>query len=297
MSQVCSEIKSVCVVNAGSQADTNPMLPHSEQFAPNQASGLADFWREFDSENPPFIHPADRAVIEARQGRDHRFDSLEAFVNSPAFGDPGRGLHLHLLPLPFAGDLANADIFILLLNPGFETADYVAGGHGSTLRAACADTIRQRVSDSAFPFFFLDPQFCWSGGYRWWEGKLRGVLAEFARLRGVSYLEALKALSRRMAVLEYFPYSSNSGPEGLRELPSSAAARAYVHDAVLPRARMGELTLVVTRQSNAWGITAQDDNGSDIIVYGGGETRAAHLSTGSRGGKAILKRLLVHGSR
>jgi len=195
--------------------------------------------------------------------------------------------------MPFAGDLANADIFILLLNPGFETADYVAGGLGSTLRTACADTIRQRVSDFAFPFIFLDPQFCWSGGYRWWEGKLRGVLAEFARLRCISYFKALKAMSRRIAVLEYFPYSSNSGPEGLRELPSSTAARAYVHEVVLPRARKGELTLVVTRQANAWGITSEYDNGRNIIVYGGGETRAAHLSTGSRGGQAILNCLLV----
>ena len=270
------------------------MYTQSAKFTSTQPPLLADFWREFDTENPPFIHAADRAIVEARKERDYRFDSLEAFINSSVFGDPGRGLHLHLLPMPFVGDLVNADIVILLLNPGFETADYVAGGLGSALRTACADTIRQRVSEFAIPFIFLDPQFCWSGGYRWWEGKLRGVLAEFARHRGLSYLEALKATSRRLAVLEYFPYCSNSGPEGLKELPSSTVARNYVHEAVLPRARKGDLTLVVTRQANAWGITSEYDNGSDIIVYAGGETRAAHLSPGSRGGKAILNRLLAN---
>lgn len=47
------------------------MLPHSVQLTPNQTPLLADFWRDFDSENPPFIHAADRAVIDARKERDY----------------------------------------------------------------------------------------------------------------------------------------------------------------------------------------------------------------------------------
>ena len=51
--------------------------------------------------------------------------SFEAFIGSERFGDhTDHRFHLSLLPVPYVGDLARADIFLLQLNPGFSLSDY-----------------------------------------------------------------------------------------------------------------------------------------------------------------------------
>jgi len=267
-----------------------PEASEARHGAPSPS--LARYWSTFDVTTAPFVHAGDRRLIESRGVRDFRFGSLDEFVRSEAFGRPGGGLHLGLLPMPFVGNLATADVFVLLLNPGFETADYVADTDPD-LHAAEVRTLYQTLDDVEFPFIFLDPRFCWSGGYRWWESKLRDVTRQFALDHGIRYYEALSRVASRVAAIEVFPYHSSSGPAGLERLPSSAAAREFVRDNLVPRARDGELTLIVTRAAAAWGLSIADDDGQNIVVYSGAETRAAYLTSLSRGGAAIAARLRV----
>jgi hypothetical protein len=58
----------------------------------------------------------------------------------------------------------------------------------------------QDFAEIGFPFFYLDPSFCWTTGFQWWEGKLRGIVATLAeRHFNSSYRKALQFTSRRVA--------------------------------------------------------------------------------------------------
>ena len=57
---------------------------------------------------------------------------------------------MSLLPQPHHGDLENAEVFILLKNPGFHASDYLAEETDSELRQSIIGTIRQEVRSHMF---------------------------------------------------------------------------------------------------------------------------------------------------
>lgn len=252
------------------------------------AVGLARFWKAFEPVDAPHVHEADRQLVLREPYRT--YTTVEAYIASDDFGEPGPELQLGVLPAPFAGDLDQADIFILLLNPGFDTVDLY--DRDSAFRDAYARTLRQDLAGEAFPFVYLNPAYCWTGAYRWWERKLRDTVQHLAERRQVSYLSALKLLSQHLAAIELVPYHSVSGPSHkLQHLPSANTARDFVHNTLLPRAHDGEVTLIVTRSVSLWGLDKARDESGSIIIYGAGHSRGASLTAASAGGEAILERL------
>jgi hypothetical protein len=196
-----------------------------------------------------------------------------------------------LLPVPFVGDLRRADIVILLQNPGFSPSNYFQEFQDQAFRRALRENLRQPRASRRFPFFPLNPRFCYGGSYEYWRNKFGGILAELMRRRGITLVRALEYLSSRVAILELFPYHSSIGPlptSLLRRLRSVELARNFVHDTLLPRARSGDAVLIVTRKARQWGLTAR----KGVVIYNGSEARSAHLSLNSRGGAEMLKRLL-----
>jgi hypothetical protein len=220
---------------------------------------LIEFWRQFNPELPPFAHPDDIPVLK-RNARwliaDDPVD-FDSYVASSRFGAEDNRLHLSLLPVPYVGDLENAEIVILLLNPGFESSGYWAESKIPQFRAALKTNLRQDFNGIEFPFMCLDPQFCWHGGFLWWEGKLRSVIQEIARHRfkGV-FLDALHSLSGKLACVELIPYHSSSfGDHKLIDyLPSVQRIRKCVSQSLISDAATGKRTLIVTRQAKAWGV-------------------------------------------
>src|SRR5690242_4396136 len=90
---------------------------------------LINFWRQCELTSAPFAHPDDLPVLRQNGGRliDAERVNFDAFIAGRRFGDfKDHRLHLSLLPIPYEGDLARAEIVILLLNPGFSYADYWA---------------------------------------------------------------------------------------------------------------------------------------------------------------------------
>jgi hypothetical protein len=253
---------------------------------------LIQFWQKFKLERPPFAHPDDLPILR-RNGRcllvddPHDFDS---YVASSRFGPEDNRFHLSLLPVPYVGDIKNAEIIISLLNPGFESSDYWAEFKVPQFRNALERNLCQDLNGVEFPFMYLDPQFCWHGGYLWWEGKLRSVIQEIARHRfkGI-YLDAMRSLSSKLACVELIPYHSSSFGDHklIDQLPSVQMVRRCVSQSLIADADAGKRTLIVTRQAKAWGVHPTMSN---VIVYEGGHTRGAHLTPNSDGGQAILKR-------
>lgn len=256
---------------------------------------LPAFWSGFKDE-APFVHPQDRPVIaKSPHGgwlATAAAENFDTVVQTDSLGVGDDRFYFSLLPVPYAGDLARADIFILLLNPGGGGVfDFHVEYRCPSWRDRVLGNLSQAVHGMEFPNLNLDPEFCWTGGYQWWERKLRAVAMELVPLCG-SYRNALRELSRRVACIELVPYHSSSfgGHKLLEVLPSTLQARRYVREVLLPRAQRDELSIIVTRQSKIWGLPAQEGVPS-VVHYTGQQARGVHFGPNTTGGREILRRI------
>ncbi len=252
---------------------------------------LVKFWRDCDLERPPYIHPLDKAAVGARFNKlfDEQVKTPTEFVAGPRFGNfKDNRFHLSLLPVPFMGCLDRAEIFILLLNPGFGFGSYEEDADPEKAEML-RRSVRQELDGVEFPFVSLNPQFSWTAGFRWWEGKLRSVIRAHAAERQSNYLASLQAFASRLACIELVAYRSAQfgGGSIAQKLPSCRAARQFVESVLLPRAQKGEIKLIVTRQVRQWGL----NSGDHVVLYEGGLTRGAPLGPTTPGGKAILAQM------
>lgn len=252
---------------------------------------LIDYWKRCDFGSPPFLHPEDKPFLYQRNGTyiDDRNYDLGRFLASSRFGDFGDNrLHLSLYPSPYGGNLATADIVVLLLNPGFNLTDYYGETEVAGFRSRLLATLHQSLDDAEFPFMWLDPGLCWHGGFQWWEKKLRPILRRIAGHKGISYLEAMRDLSRRLAHVELVPYHSQNFAAGglIRKLPSVRTVKQFVKNNLEVAAANGSKTVIATRRIRDWDLASQ----TKIIIYSGGQTRGASLGPETPGGMAILEK-------
>lgn len=238
------------------------------------------------------MHPEDWPILQRfTKHIDADPKDFRQFLKSDRFGSRDHKLHLSLLPLPYSGNLETAEIFILLLNPGFSYVDYYEEYECDAFRERRIKNLAQDFEGVEFPFSGLDPEFCWGGGFAWWESKLYDVIGRIAQKRfSGRYLHALQYLSQRMAHVELIPYHSSgfSSHALIQKLPSAQMARAFVRDVLIPDARRGDRIVIVTRRAKDWGFPK---GRRGVVIYKGGHTRGASLSPNSSGGRAILRRL------
>lgn len=249
---------------------------------------LIESWRKCNLEFPPFLFPDDEKHFSGFSD-SKIYRSFDEYVASPEFGGLDINLHLGLLPMPFAGNLENASIFILMLNPGLSAGDYFAEQRVAEFRNAHVRGLRQENADDEFPFIFLNPDFAWHPGFGYWQKKFHNIIDEIRKQQKVSYQKAMSILSKKLACLELMPYHSKSFGAGslLNKLPSVKLMRNYVQDVVIPKAMSDKAIVIATRQIKMWQLPEH----KNIVMYKGGETRSAHLTISSRGGQAIAKKL------
>ena len=237
------------------------------------ASELLRFWNEAELELEPFVHPRD-VIPEGRIQRG--VASYEEFLTAFEGGllSPS-AFHLNLLPQPFHGDLENAEILLLLANPGLSACDYHAEFHYPAFREDLIASLRQERPEHVF----LNPKWAWTSGFVWWESKLRDVarLISSERFDG-NYGRALADLARRIACIELVPYHSFSFGTVTR-LASSDAARRFAASVQTDR------TVIITRTVGAWNLP----DAEHVIKYPATHARSASLGRNSVGGRAILK--------
>ena len=254
---------------------------------------IVKFWNRLPVGTPPFVHPEDRPILERnkRTFSDARLD-FDNFVKSDRFGAfQDHRFHLSLLPVPYVGNLIKADIFILLLNPGFDFVDYFAEWRMAKFKKSLEKNLRQDFRKADFPFLYLNPEFCWHGGFTWWERKFRDVATRIAEEKfGGRYLDAIRDLAHRVAAIELIPYHSISFREHgvISMLPSSRHAQDFARNTLVCRANKGNATTIITRQHKEWDMGSSTNK--YIVIYTGGLTRGASLGRNTPGGKAILER-------
>jgi hypothetical protein len=257
---------------------------------------LSRYWSEFFDycKQPPYIHHRDAECFDARywvSKPSYVREPLDfrSFIRSQRLDPDDTDFHFSLLPAPYVGNLTEADVFILLLNPGFSPGDYFGEYERAEFRKALIQNLKQDFSGVESPFLFLDPKFCWHGGFLWWEKKLRRILEVVARdtYEG-NYLLALKKVSRRIASIELVPYHSRrfKASELAEMLNSTQAARAWVNDYLVRRARKGKIVIVATYK---WNLRNRHNR---VVCVEKSEAQGFSLAPDSNGGKLILAQLL-----
>jgi hypothetical protein len=244
-------------------------------------------WKKASLNVPPYIFPKDNAILSNKTMKT--FLSLDDYVTSPEFGmQSDRSLHLGLLPIPYIGCLEKASIFILMLNPGFSPTNYFSEQNSQEYKKAHMHTLRQENTKDDYPFIFLDPKFSWHPGFEYWQKKLQTIIEAYAKQAQITYQQALKFISQKLACLELFPYPSKTfGATAILDiLPSTTLMLKYTQEIIKPKARNDEVVVIVARGAKYWNLI-----GHNIFPYGTAEARAAHLSLESRGGQIIARHL------
>src|SRR6266516_3248053 len=119
--------------------------PNAFSYEEVHCMDIVEIWNRLPLGSPPFIHPDDRPILERNRQTfsDTKLD-FDNFVKSERFGAfEDHRFHLSLLPVPYIGNLIKADIFILLLNPGFDFIDYFAEWRMAEFKSSLEKNLRQ----------------------------------------------------------------------------------------------------------------------------------------------------------
>ncbi len=245
---------------------------------------LLKAWNDWEpGDSAPYVLDVDADELHSRrwQRRTVAFTLEQAKEIVGIYGEEfsDSRLHLGLYPVPFAGNLENASIYVLLANPSANIGSYKEQ----------AEYRRQRQIGQESTEDLLT--FLGKGLKRYVRnnlglGKTAKIIAEHG---GVSDTDILEDV----AIIELSPYWSRSFIDGAHKLPSANLAVKFVEESIVPRVRDGEAILVVTRRVKDWdrnqGLPSDLVAADHIVRYGPGESRSASLSPRSRGGKAILR--------
>src|ERR1700690_2134169 len=253
----------------------------------NAYLNLINFWRGCPIKQPPYIAPSDKPFINESQ--ISIFSSYKDYVTSNAFGNnQDQTFHVGLLPIPYVGNLEQAVVFILMLNPGLGPTDYFGEYENRKIFQLHIQNLRQE-NKTKYPFHVLNPEFSWYGGFEYWHTKFADIARFISKSKQIDYINSLQFLAQRIACLELIPYHSRSfGLNSLiNKLTSVKIMQAYAKDYLLEKARKKEITIIVTRSAKNWDLPKV----KNVIIYGNSETGSAHLNLKSSGGKAIANQL------
>ena len=237
-------------------------------------ASFLSYWGQFTPLAAPFAHPEDAG---SRYLRD---------------------FELSLLPIPFVGNLSEAEAIILMLNPGLDNED-IAWEKKLSFRCALERNLAQSFSADSLPHFYLDPAFQQHPGAGYWAKsrgipgkrdlqKLRSVIQAVARRDDVSVATAQKHVARKVAIVQLAPYHSArlTRRDVLTKLPSARRARSFVDALIREKSKL----VIAARSVSDWGFTSPL-NTEHLVVYKPTLGASASLTTASEGGRALLARL------
>lgn len=145
------------------------------------------------------------------------------------------GLRFDAFPTPYIGDINQARVVFLVLNPGFDERDVAFNPTNTSWLVESRKNLRH---ESMPPFYYLNPELSKTGGYKWWTSHLRPL-----NNAGVSW----ERLSHMCMCIELFPYPSVTYKHNKQYLPSQSYSFYLVREAI----RLGK-TIVIMRAKAKW---------------------------------------------
>ena len=232
---------------------------------------LKDFWSKYE---PYKLHPEDEkdlssikdelclhlSIGEMREKYGEDLKSKQTEINFNNVESNNKKLLTNLIPVPFAGDIFNAKLYILTLNPGFTPGVYI-DEHEDTKYIELA---KQNLRLELKTFKSLHEDAKNTEGYQYWShnGRIPKIAREVQRLLNTEYDESFKFTKDNLAVIESVAYHSTQfaqikNKDKLLSMSSSQLNKKFVHDYVMKRVRKNEAMVFVWRSANFWNITEE----------------------------------------
>lgn len=230
-----------------------------DDMATTTRADLLAFWQALAANE--FVHPADAQVLRARK----------------------HALKTEHLPVPWWGALTAARAFLLFLNPGFDPATDLESAKDPVMVALR----RRRLAGERVEREVMAHHRGRASAFEaWFDRKLRGVCTA-------------DAIVNDLCVLNLVAYKSTTFRDHklIDLLPSSKLIRRVVTDELAPRARAGELMLVVVRQARQWGFSVTEQSDTLRVLDPKSEARGGYLTEKTEHGKllrAFLARPRAH---
>lgn len=140
-----------------------------------------------ESDNGNYVLKQEQAIVEKYNKK----------VNNDLFK-----IHTQIMPAPFMGDVHNAPIVILMLNPGYDPMEDEIKEDGRNFynryKHYWKNEIQHIQTIPESPFFALDIEYCKSSPY--WGNKLKFLLEHTDRV----------TLAKKICTIQLFPYHSKN---------------------------------------------------------------------------------------
>ena len=153
---------------------------------------------------------------------------------------PGQ-FELRMPPGQIAGPLKTAPVVACFVNPGFDASDAELAQDPNTRRALLAQLDGEQAYPTQFP--------AWKSWYVERVGRVKNPVED---------------LARTVAILNFCAYASPNTESLSRalvqSLPSSIAAKRYLHEVLLPEAGRGQRFVVICRGAWAWGVKRSQES-------------------------------------
>jgi len=246
---------------------------------------IVDFWRNnLSPDQKLYYHSADAEALKTDLAHTTSNDHdpiLQYLENKKDLKNEAQpAFDLSILPSPYNGDLAQAKIFILMLNPGLSLTDYYIAPNEKFKKESLA-IINQDGMNQAFPFSCLNPEYYYWAGFQYWHSKLAPLIQKIYQENSFpSYEEALSFVAKNIATVQYVAYHSRhfgSRQDRLSENLKSnkTELQDYVQELV-KRAKAKEIILLVGRSIQRWQALA--DKKEEGYIYINKPSRGFHLS-------------------
>ena len=165
----------------------------------------------------PHILPEDLAILNGNKSSPEKL-----------------GLRLEVLPVPYVGNPETAEVILLCLNPGFIQQDVDDYENDSEFKQENFNVLSFQGKP---PFFYFNPKFRYTGGYKWWSKILRELIQQFGE----------ETVSEKFMCLQYIAYHSVTFVKPPKMLESQKFTFNLLREAIKQKK-----TIVVMRSKKLW---------------------------------------------
>jgi|JI8StandDraft_2_1071088.scaffolds.fasta_scaffold01546_2 hypothetical protein len=182
----------------------------------NATETLIQSWKKCP-QDIPFCLPEDNLKKE----NYYDYQGFKGLLSEIEKGELDRKkFHVSLVPKPYIGDIKNAKIYILMLNPGFIQMDIKSEEMDKDLKEAFIKNLHQDFTGVEYPLVFLDPRFQYHGGGMYWLKRLKPLIEKLQE-KNDNYIENLKLLAKNICIVQTVPYHSIEFDSSIKDLKST----------------------------------------------------------------------------
>ena len=174
-------------------------------------------------------------------------------------------LRLNVYPQHFVGDIDNAEIIILSLNPGYSTEYYDAYKNSTNKNGTNYEQIIKENLEMKQPFFHAF-ELANESDLGYWGNKMKCWVEGYDKKDNEELIESLKKITEDIALAEFFPYHSISyngmydklgkgtSPNSNRKIKDYLPTQKFLFEKIKKRIddKNDEVIIILTRSFAKW---------------------------------------------